>query len=104
MIYVYDVVFTFIITMSVLSQQTASQTEFQDAMAYLNVQSNASSGCDTYMPMELISGETHETLISVSNKQFLHPGNFCFNGDHYLLIRGKVMGSLLAPTFTKFRC
>ena len=37
-------------------------------MAYLNIQSNATSGCDTYMPMELISDETHETLISVSNK------------------------------------
>ena len=37
--------FTLIITMSVPSQQTASQTEFQDAMANLNVQFNATILC-----------------------------------------------------------
>ena len=34
-------IFYYFFTLSVPSQQTTSQTEFQDAMANLNVQSNA---------------------------------------------------------------
>ena len=53
--------------MSVPSQHTASQIEFQDAMANLNVQSNAPSGCDTPIPINRISDETLDTLNSVSH-------------------------------------
>ena len=48
--------------MSVPSQQTASQIEFPDAMAHMNVQSKSTSSYDTPIPMEKISDDTLDTL------------------------------------------
>ena len=47
---------------------TVSQTDFLDAMSWINVTSEPPSGCDTPIPIARISDETLNTLNAVSSR------------------------------------